>query len=227
MRSRLIVAGLWVGPVLLVSGCGGGKATTTPPAHVAQAAINYHRATTIVYFRPTTKTGLLRRGFSISKTVTSGSCNASGYVTGAYRCAGQENGIYDPCWPLGKLAGTHRVFCPLEPWSKSGVELILATPIEPYTSPPSPMPEPPWAVKLITGPLCTKMVGAVSTFNGIPVRYSCRGQVLLGLPDRRRPLWTAQVMLPTIITRPSYRIKLRYGAITPIVEAWYGIGYPD
>jgi hypothetical protein len=202
---------------------------TTSPAHAVKGAVDavkYHGTTRMVYVRPTTKTGILRRGFSVSKTLTSGSCNASGYVVGAYRCLGGKDGIYDPCWPLGRLAGARRVFCPSEPWSRSGVELILAKSIEPYTLPPSPTPEP-WGVELVTGVLCTKMVGAVNSFDGVPVRYGCREEVLLGLPDRHRSLWTAQVMLPTIITKPSYHIKLHYGAITPIVEAWYGIGYPN
>jgi hypothetical protein len=230
MRSRVILAGLWVGLTLSVSGCGGGKAaTTTPPAHVAQGAVNavkYHGATRMVYVRPTTKTGLLRRGFSVSKTLTGKLCNASGYVPGAYRCLGGEDGIYDPCWPVGTLAGANRVFCPPAPWSRSGLELILAKPIEPYTLPPSPMPEP-WAVKLVTGALCTKMLGAVNYIGGVPLSYGCKKEVLLGRLDRRRSLWTGQVMLPTITTKPSYHIKLHYGAITPIVEAWYGIGYPN
>jgi hypothetical protein len=226
MRTRVIMAGLWVGLMLSAAGCGGGKAATTPPAHVARSAVKYHGTTKIVYVRPTTDTGVLRRGFSVSSTLTGELCNASGYVPGAYRCLGGKDGIYDPCWPVGRLAGVSRVFCPPAPWSRLGLELILVKPTEPYTFPSSPMPEP-WAVKLVTGALCTKMLGAVNYVGGVPLSYSCREQVLLGRLDRRRSLWTGQVMLTTIMTKPSYHIKLRYGAITPIVEAWYGIGYPN
>jgi hypothetical protein len=146
-----------------------------------------------MYVRPTTRSGSLKPGYSVSARLSDGLCvGSSVFVTGvAYECVVGDR-IYGPCWPVGAAAKAGdvlgEVFCLGMPWERSGVEIGLQKSVRPSLASTAERPSI-WGVELTSGQRCHHTQGAVSAVGGVPVRFVCGGKrsegpVLLGQPDK-------------------------------------------
>jgi hypothetical protein len=182
--------------------------------------------TRVLSVRPVDAAGRLAPGYTVSATVTAspGSASASGCssgseaLAGAYRCFGNNNFIYDPCWAEGPAPSS--VLCPARPWSTSVVRVRLSGPLEP---PSTPEPGSPWGLRLSNGLKCVAAQGAHDSFNGKVVDYACgdlqykagNTSVLRGI-DRSQALWRVQ----TVLDSPA-GFTYTPGPVVSVAVAWY------
>jgi len=178
MKHRGLRAAVAAVGIITVGACAGGGSAGT-------------RAMTT---SPVDTSGALRRGITVTATVT-GTCAAGSEAVGdaGYRCfAG--NGIYDPCWALSTGTAQRAVVCVPDPWSTNAVKIIVpALETEPPASRSPRDSDYPWAVQLTNGVRCTVLQGTHDAFDGQTVNYGCDGPehlVLVGIPSHTTANWT-------------------------------------
>jgi hypothetical protein len=204
-----------------VSGCGGGGATSNDSTRPANT--NHAEGTRLVDVRPTTMSGALKPGYSISARLNGGVCPAGAEaVDGAYDCTvGNEE--YGPCWPVGKVSKVGEMFCISMPWSRSGTDIGLQDTLRPLL-PVKPSERLIWGVELTSGQRCSPLRGAVSMFAGVPIDFSCESSEieLLGEPDKAQALWTIR----EVVAHRHKQAPLSHsaGPLGGIAVAWYGLG---
>jgi hypothetical protein len=205
------------------SGCGG---STTKASHAPHDnAVASNARTRVVYVRPTTKIGSLKPGYTIDKRLSGGRCpESSRFVSGiAYECT-VENGIYGPCWPIGKASKTRKVFCIIrKPWEHRGTEINLSQVLRVLPPTEQSKQRVLWGVELTSGQRCYPLEGALSQYHGATVDFACAGTSarLLGTPSNMQPQWTIpEVLLHS--TRYSYSYSS--APLGRIAVAWYGEG---
>ncbi len=209
------------------TGCGG---TTKRHADEAKALASGAR-TRFVYVRPTTKRGSLKPGYAVSARLSGGLCLSPATAMGgvAYECTVDSNGIYGPCWPIGKAAKTREVFCVGTPWQHSGTEIGLrerlklgsAKPVVPVDKATI------WGVELTSGQRCEHLLrGGLSVFRGVPIDYGCEDSdlELLGAPDRAQALWTIREVVAH--SKSKVIVSHTAGPLGRIAVAWYAVGAP-
>ncbi len=138
-----------------------------------------------------------------------------------YVCAADERG-YEPCWPLGGGHETDEVFCLDVPWRRDGTEITLRKPWEVRLYRPEPHRI--WRAELATGQRCQPLHGAVSEYEGIPVRFVCGagGPLLIGEPDETHEPWTIREVV-------KHHVKggaptLSEGPLGRFAVIWYAVG---
>ena len=220
------------------AGCGGGgsassstrtaASVTSPVASSSRstepADASHTEGTRIAYVRPTTKSGSLRPGYTVSAHLSGGVCREHAEVVRgeAYECSVGYEG-HGPCWPIGKGAATAEVLCVELPWEHRCVEIRLQK--GPHPPPRSPAERPViWGLELESGQRCYDTRGAVSAVGGVPIRFACgaTGLQLLGTPDEAEPLWTIREV---VVQRKEHaRPTLSAGRLERVAVAWYGVG---
>lgn len=192
LRSRhlaIVTAVLLVAVVVLASAVIAGvtasrtKVTTASPA--ARASQVSPSSTVVARISPLNGQGHLKARYTVVSSAR-GYCWTTSFMNGRlFRCF-RGNTIMDPCW---KETGRHSVVCLATPWS-TNVHRLRLTRRLPATSADGPRL---WGLRLGggVGVNCLMSTGAVGTVGKHPITYLCRhGWVLLGGPDRSRPLWT-------------------------------------
>ena len=158
-------------------------AVTTTAAHTA-AAGSQAAGTRMHRVRPVDARSHLKAGYTISRRVRGTCWTTSTFQRGAYRCMA-HNFIHDPCWRLHTAARVRAVVCVTKPWQRHVVRIRIGR---------LPAAEPGhariWGLSMRLGWRCVGSSGAHSVFHGRAVNYYCGGRwVLLGKPDRSKPLW--------------------------------------
>ena len=180
-------------------------------------------ATNVVRVRPVGENGQLTPGFTVLQTVSGepsqldgSSCTGSDFSGKAYRCAGQDHRLYDPCWTYDKDAGVAKVLCMLEPWSTQVVQIVMQQPLTSTAGDPVDVgKDAPWGVGLADGKRCVEAIGALDEFNGQAVRYFCddKATYLLGEVNRSAPQWTFQ--------SAHYESTYTAGPVAAVMTAWF------
>lgn len=183
------------------------KVTTASPG----ASGNLVGSTTIKRVSPLNGQGHLKARYTVVSSER-GYCWTSSFMNGRlYRCF-RGNTIMDPCW---KEAGRHSVACLVEPWSTNVDRLRLTRRLPATGTSGAPL----WGLRLggAVRVSCLLSTGAVGTVGNHPISYLCRrGWVLLGRPDRSRPLWTT---LTAKGTGAHYDLRGR----RPLATAWRAV----
>jgi hypothetical protein len=161
---------------------GAGSAAPGPTAgHAA--------ATHVVRVRPVDSTGHLRSNYRVARRLKAHAhCVLGSEATGnAYRCfAG--NSILDPCWVRAGSSRSH-VLCLTAPWSHAAIRLHVTKGYD--NSVMTTTAREPWGIRLANGTRCAFVQGASSVVHGRRLSYFCQHSktVLLGNPNRSRPVW--------------------------------------
>jgi hypothetical protein len=161
---------------------GAGSAAPGPTAgHAA--------ATHVVRVRPVDSTGHLRSNYRVARRLKAHAhCVLGSEATGnAYRCfAG--NSILDPCWVQAGSSRSH-VLCLTAPWSHAAIRLHVTKGYD--NSVMTTTAREPWGIRLANGTRCAFVQGASSVVHGRRLSYFCQHSktVLLGNPNRSRPVW--------------------------------------
>lgn len=100
------------------------------------------------------------------------------------------NSVYDPCFDRSAGLGwdTSIIVCPVDPFSKRVVLIVLDKPIPlEYGNHGKPLP---WALLISNGARCYSVTGATGVVAGMRISYACntKGSVL-GDVDRSTQLW--------------------------------------
>jgi len=183
------------------------KVTTASPG----ASANLVGSTSLKRISPLNDQGHLKARYTVVAS-DRGYCWTSSFMNGRlYRCF-RGNTIMDPCW---KETGRHSVVCLVKPWSTNVDRLRLTRRLPATGTSRAPL----WGLRLGGGVRvsCLLSTGAVGTVGNHPISYLCRrGWVLLGSPDRTRPVWTT---LTAKGTGAHYDLRGR----RPLTTAWRAV----
>jgi hypothetical protein len=108
----------------------------------------------------------------------------------AARCFGDDHGIYDPCY----VSQTGRkLACPGKPWSRSVMLVRTRRAVRSGVRKDVSLREVRvFGFQLADGQRCFFVQGAGQiTIAGVRVNYMCERGVVVGTPDRSRPVWSA------------------------------------
>ena len=177
----------------------------------ARASVVTQQPTTVKRISPLNGQGHLKARYAVVSS-SRGYCWTTSFMNGRlYRCF-RGNTIMDPCW---KETGRHSVVCLLEPWSTNVHRLRLTRRLPATDTSAARL----WGLRLGggVGVNCLMSTGATGVVGKHPISYLCRrGWVLLGSPDRSRPLWT---MLTAKQVGTHYDLRGR----KPLPTAWRAV----
>lgn len=208
--SALILAVVLAGGLALVAVHTAPRPSRASAASVqtAPTAATQATTTTVRRVRLLDAHGHLRARYAVAST-RRGYCWTTSFVNGhLYRCF-QGNTIRDPCW---KESGRYSVVCPSWPWSSQVTRLRLTEHL-PGTARYGPRL---WGLRAGGGVAvsCVVSMAAGGMVENHPISYVCqRGWVLLGAPNRSKPLWT---MLSAKRVKNHYELRGR----KPLPTAW-------
>jgi|GEM_PF-714853 len=130
----------------------------------------------------------------VPKKTLKGKCwthSLTNHRSDAWRCM-VGNQIFDPCF-VKTYVSRNKVICPQTPWSSEAVWLKLESNLLPEKNETLDMStDYPWAVELLNGVRCTRATGAMPSFHGQSIQYTCNNDTfLVGKLQRCSPIWKA------------------------------------
>ena len=187
--SALVVL-VTLGPMTVL-----GQEATPEPDGTARAQ------TDIRYVIPFGPDGL-NAGLTVTDNLT-GTCIGDSIAVSdradAFRCLGEGDQVYDPCFENSFAASDEPgdVACVTDPFGTEVVLLTIADPLPREKDvPPGPGGDPfapwdlPWALELANGDRCTLLGGTLYQLAGQVVYYSCeQNGAVLGVVDHDQPVW--------------------------------------
>jgi hypothetical protein len=200
MRRLLVLVSALVVLVTLGPTTVLGQEATPEPGGTALAQ------TDIRYVIPFGTEGL-NAGLTVTDNLT-GTCIGDSIAVSdradAFRCLGEGDQVYDPCFENSFAASDEPgdVACVTDPFGTEVVLLTIADPLPREKDvPPGPGGDPfapwdlPWALELANGDRCTLLHGTLIVIAGQTAHYGCEnGGAVFGEVDHSRPLWTANYL---------------------------------
>ena len=151
-------------------------------------------------YNPIAHIGTTARGYCWTGSIGTARANA-------WRCfVGHD--IHDPCFAASPHATS--VLCAVSPWQRSLTRITLTQklPLSNANPPGKPMRGEPWAFKLASGAICTRLQGAGGLIAGKPVSYGCSDQSTLLGTARRGRVWTIAAAA-SFTAKTSHRVSIR------------------